>query len=288
MNELSERKSVTIALLTDFGLTDAYVGVMKGVMLGLHPRAALVDITHGIQPQNVRQAALTLLTAYRYFPAGTVFLVVVDPGVGSTRRPVAVQAGDYGFVAPDNGVLSYTLAQLDAVRVVELETPTGVSSTFHGRDIFAPAAARLARGDALGALGSPVGDLVQLPAPRLSVAPGTIRGEVVHIDHFGNVVTSIGRLERSARQTLTLRPAFGGDVTPLTVDAMSAQVSAGGVQVRGIHATYSEVEPGTLLALVGSSGLLELGVNQGSAAARLGVRIGDTVDVTVDVTNGEG
>lgn len=288
MNELSERKSVTIALLTDFGLTDAYVGVMKGVMLGLHPRAALVDITHGIQPQNVRQAALTLLTAYRYFPAGTVFLVVVDPGVGSTRRPVAVQAGDYGFVAPDNGVLSYTLAQLDAVRAVELETPTGVSSTFHGRDIFAPAAARLARGDALEALGSTVGDLVQLPAPRLSVAPGTIRGEVVHIDHFGNVVTSIGRLERSARQTLTLRPAFGGDVTPLTVDAVSAQVSAGGVQVRGIHATYSEVEPGTLLALVGSSGLLELGVNQGSAAARLGVRIGDTVDVTVDVTNGEG
>jgi S-adenosylmethionine hydrolase len=279
---------VTIALLTDFGLTDAYVGVMKGVMLGLHPRAALVDITHGVQPQNVRQAALTLMTAYRYFPAGTVFLVVVDPGVGSTRRPVAVQAGDYGFVAPDNGVLSYTLAQLEAVRAVELETPAGVSSTFHGRDIFAPAAARLARGDALGALGSPVGDLVQLPAPRLSVAPGTIRGEVVHIDHFGNVVTSIGRLERSTPQTLTLRPAFGGDVTPLTVDAVSAQISAGGVQVRGIHATYSEVEPGTLLALVGSSGLLELGVNQGNAAARLGVRIGDTVEVTVDVTNGEG
>jgi S-adenosylmethionine hydrolase len=279
---------VTIALLTDFGLTDAYVGVMKGVMLGLHPRAALVDITHGVQPQNVRQAALTLMTAYRYFPAGTVFLVVVDPGVGSTRRPVAVQAGDYGFVAPDNGVLSYTLAQLEAVRAVELETPAGVSSTFHGRDIFAPAAARLARGDALGALGSPVGDLVQLPAPRLSVAPGTIRGEVVHIDHFGNVVTSIGRLERSTPQTLTLRPAFGGNVTPLTVDAVSAQISAGGVQVRGIHATYSEVEPGTLLALVGSSGLLELGVNQGNAAARLGVRIGDTVEVTVDVTNGEG
>jgi S-adenosylmethionine hydrolase len=279
---------VTIALLTDFGLTDAYVGVMKGVMLGLHPRAALVDITHGVQPQNVRQAALTLMTAYRYFPAGTVFLVVVDPGVGSTRRPVAVQAGDYGFVAPDNGVLSYTLAQLEAVRAVELETPAGVSSTFHGRDIFAPAAARLARGDALGALGSPVGDLVQLPAPRLSVAPGTIRGEVVHIDHFGNVVTSIGRLERSTPQTLTLRPAFGGDVTPLTVDAVSAQISAGGVQVRGIHATYSEVEPGTLLALVGSSALLELGVNQGNAAARLGVRIGDTVEVTVDVTNGEG
>jgi len=279
---------VTIALLTDFGLTDAYVGVMKGVMLGLHPRAALVDITHGVQPQNVRQAALTLMTAYRYFPAGTVFLVVVDPGVGSTRRPVAVQAGDYGFVAPDNGVLSYTLAQLEAVRAVELETPAGVSSTFHGRDIFAPAAARLARGDALGALGSPVGDLVQLPAPRLSVAPGTIRGEVVHIDHFGNVVTSIGRLERSTPQTLTLRPAFGGNVTPLTVDVVSAQISAGGVQVRGIHATYSEVEPGTLLALVGSSGLLELGVNQGNAAARLGVRIGDTVEVTVDVTNGEG
>jgi S-adenosylmethionine hydrolase len=279
---------VTIALLTDFGLTDAYVGVMKGVMLGLHPRAALVDLTHGVQPQNVRQAALTLMTAYRYFPAGTVFLVVVDPGVGSTRRPVAVQAGDYGFVAPDNGVLSYTLAQLEAVRAVELETPAGVSSTFHGRDIFAPAAARLARGDALGALGSPVGDLVQLPAPRLSVAPGTIRGEVVHIDHFGNVVTSIGRLERSTPQTLTLRPAFGGNVTPLTVDAVSAQISAGGVQVRGIHATYSEVEPGTLLALVGSSALLELGVNQGNAAARLGVRIGDTVEVTVDVTNGEG
>jgi S-adenosylmethionine hydrolase len=164
----------------------------------------------------------------------------------------------------------------------------GVSSTFHGRDIFAPAAARLARGDTLESLGASVNDLVQLPAPMLSFAPGAIRGEVVHIDHFGNVVTSIGRLERSAPQTLTLRPAFGGDVTPLIVDAGSALVSTGGMQVRGIYATYSEVEPGTLLALVGSSGLLELGVNQGSAAARLGVRIGDTVEVTVDVTIGEG
>jgi S-adenosylmethionine hydrolase len=275
---------VTIALLTDFGLTDAYVGVMKGVMLGLHPRAALVDITHGIQPQNVRQAALTLLTAYRYFPKGTVFLVVVDPGVGSTRRPIAVNAGDYGFVAPDNGVLSYTLAQLGAARAVELAIPAGVSNTFHGRDIFAPAAARLARGDALESLGAPVGGLVQLPAPRLSAEPGTIRGEVVHIDHFGNVVTSIGRLERTAPQTLALQPAFGADIAPLTLDAGGAQVSMGGVQVRGIHATYSQVEPGTLLALVGSSGLLELGVNQGSAAARLGVRIGDPVEVTVEVT----
>jgi S-adenosylmethionine hydrolase len=270
---------VTIALVTDFGMTDAYVGVMKGVMLALYPRAALVDLSHGIQPQNVRQGALTLMTAYRYFPRGTVFLVVIDPGVGSVRRPVAVHAGDYGFVAPDNGVLGYTLAQLGAYKAVELDAPSGVSYTFHGRDIFAPAAARLARGDALASLGKPVETLTELPVPVLSAGAGRISGEVVHIDHFGNVVTSIGRLERDPMQRLTLHPLFGVARAPVTFNAESAIIKVGTTQVAGIHATYSQVEPGVLLALVGSSGLLELGVNQGSAAARLGVSIGDAVEL---------
>src|SRR5664279_4495717 len=154
-----------IVLLTDFGTTDSYVGVMKGVMLGIAPDAQFVDLTHAIEPQNIRQAAFTLLNSYRFFPAGTIFLVVVDPGVGSERKPIAVCAGGsfaegYTFVAPDNGVLSYVLHELGDAQAVELDNPAyhlaGISYTFHGRDIFAPAVAHLAAGIALDQLGSPL------------------------------------------------------------------------------------------------------------------------------------
>ncbi|NJL58241.1 SAM-dependent chlorinase/fluorinase, partial [bacterium] len=198
----------TIALLTDFGLNDVYVGVMKGVIAGINPQARLLDITHAIPPQDVRQGALSLLDAYPYFPAGTIFLVVIDPGVGTARQPIAVQAGGYRFVAPDNGVLSYALATFDTLQVAALNNPDyrlpNVSQTFHGRDIFAPAAAHLAAGVPLALMGDALPDITRLPRPQLTVEGGHITGEVVHIDRFGNVITSIQRLTWQGNDRLTL------------------------------------------------------------------------------------
>ena len=273
-----------IALLTDFGTTDTYVGVMKGVMLGIAPSARFVDLTHAIQPQNVRQGAFALLNNYRFFPAETIFLVVVDPGVGSTRIPIAVHAGDYHFVAPDNGVLSYVLHETGSMQAVHLDNPTyhlsGVSNTFHGRDVFAPAAAHLAASVRLEDLGSSLNQLVTIPEPSLRVEGKRILGEVLHIDHFGNVVTSIGLLRWVAPQRLTLSPRFGG--TPsLPIPANNVIITTGKQTVRGIEHTYGEVARGDALAIVGSSGYLELSVNQGSFAARVDLHIGDPVEMQI-------
>jgi S-adenosylmethionine hydrolase len=206
----SEVLGPTIALITDFGIEDSYVGIMKGVMRKICPTADFIDISHSITRQNAREAALTLMNAYRYFPAGTIFLVVVDPGVGSERRPVAVSGDEYFFVAPDNGVLSYTLAELELLQAVSLSKEEYhlelVSQTFHGRDIFSPAAAHLAAGIALSELGEAIEDLQRLPAPELRLLKDRLLGEVTHIDHFGNVVTSIGELIRAGKNTIRLKP----------------------------------------------------------------------------------
>lgn len=274
-----------VALLTDFGITDTYVGVMKGVMLNIAPGAQLIDLTHAVQPQSVKQAAFLLLNSYRYFPRGTVFLVVVDPGVGSERRALAVRAGDYTFVAPDNGVLSGVLRELGAARAVELRDPayrlSATSVTFHGRDIFAPAAAHLAAGVAIEQLGSPVEHPVELPAPLLTVEPARITGEVLHVDHFGTAVTSIGLLRWIAGDQLALQPRFGAGGDAFHFPAAQAAVSAADQTLIGIARTYTDVPPGESLALVGSSGYLELSVNQGSFARRFGVQVGDAVEVAI-------
>lgn len=273
-----------IALLTDFGTTDTYVGVMKGVMLNIAPSARFVDLTHAIQPQNVRQSAFTLLNNYRFFPAETIFLVVVDPGVGSTRIPIAVHAGDYYFVAPDNGVLSYALREIGSMKAVQLDNPnyhlSGVSNTFHGRDIFAPAAAHLAASVRLEDLGSSLNQLVTIPEPSLRVEGKRILGEVLHIDHFGNVVTSIGLLRWVAPHRLTLNPRVGG-LSSLPIPADNVVIATGKQTVHGIEHTYGEVARGDALAIVGSSGYLELSVNQGSFAARVDLHIGDPVEVQI-------
>jgi len=272
-----------IALLTDFGTSDPYVGVMKGVMLGIAPDAQLVDLTHAVQPQNIRQAAFLLLNSYRYFPAGTVFLVVVDPGVGSTRKPIAVQAGGYTFVAPDNGVLSYVLRGAGEFEAVALENEafrlSGTSNTFHGRDIFAPAAAHVATGVGLEQLGGQVEQPVMLPEPPLLAESGLIRGEELHIDHFGTAVTSIGLLKREG-QTLALTPRFGA-AAPLTFAADGATAIIGNHQIERISRTYADVAQGETLALVGSSGYLELSINGGNFAAAYGVKIGDPVELWI-------
>ena len=282
-----------IALLTDFGLSDAYVGIMKGVMLSICPTARLIDITHDIAPQNVRQAAYVLMTAYRYFPPNTVFLIVVDPGVGTAREPVAVETDHGVFVAPDNGVLSYVLAEREVRRSVILQNPTyqlsGVSQTFHGRDIFSPAAAHLANNIPMDELGSALPDLVRLDTPRLDVETthGTIQihGEVLHIDHFGNVITSIGQMNWRDEQTLQLAPRFGKSNQNLpSVIAERCQVTIGEQTLSPIRSTYGAVPPGTLMPLIGSSGHLEIGMNQGNAALTIQAALGDAVTVTVDLS----
>ncbi len=271
-----------IALLTDFGLADAYVGIMKGVMAAISPSSQFIDISHAIEPQNVRQAAYILATSYRYFPKETVFLVVVDPGVGTARDPIAVATGHGTYVAPDNGVLSYVLKEVAAHQAAILANPEYLlpepSQTFHGRDIFSPAAAYLASGVPIDALGPPASKLVSLPDPVLEMAPGRMQGEVLHIDHFGNVITSIGAFSwMTDRLVLTPRFGAGALAEPVVVNPATCLVHFKDTPIGRIHPTYGAVNPGTMIALVGSSGHLEIGINQGSAAEKLGAAIGDPI-----------
>jgi S-adenosyl-L-methionine hydrolase (adenosine-forming) len=255
-----------IALLSDFGSRDHYAGTMKGVVLGICPDVTLVDITHGVPAHDVLDGALQLSAACRYFPPGTIFLAVVDPGVGSARRGIAAEAGDYRFVAPDNGVLTLALRDFPPKRVVELTErryarPT-VSRTFEGRDRFAPAAAWLAKGIQLTALGRPVTDYQRLDIPVPEVADDGVRGMVLRVDQFGNVVTNIDRrtFEAVAR-------------------GKSVQVSVDGHRVEQIVATYAEIPVGGVCALFGSTDHLELAANAASAAERLGLARGAVVEV---------
>lgn len=292
-----------ITLTTDFGIANGYVGTMKGVILRVAPNVRLVDISHEIAPQNIRQAAYVLYTAYPFFPSHTVHLVVVDPGVGSARRPIALRTPAGYFVGPDNGVFSYVMACEPVEALVELSDPryrlAEVSHIFHGRDVFAPAAAHLAAGLSITALGPHVLDPVTFPPPRLEVAPGGVTGEVLHVDHFGNVITSIGRMVWSGDE-LVLEPTFqgargrmqgagckgheagckrqeaghGGQVRVKTSEVV---VVVGGREISGVHRTYAEVESGEALALVGSQAHLEIAVREGNAALELGLHPGDVV-----------
>src|SRR5713226_8581782 len=186
-----------IALLTDFGTRDHYAGTMKGVALGICPDATLVDISHEVPPHDVLAGALELAACYRYFPAGTIFLVVVDPGVGSSRRGIAADTGEYKFVAPDNGVLTVVFEETPPRKLVELTErryarPT-VSRTFEGRDRFAPAAGWLAKGIELSALGRPAGSVQRIELPHPTVTPDELTGQVLRVDRFGNLITNIDR-----------------------------------------------------------------------------------------------
>jgi S-adenosylmethionine hydrolase len=239
---------------------------MKGVALGICPDATFVDISHEIPAHDVAAGALELAASYRYFPAGTVFLVVVDPGVGSARRGIAAEAGDFRFVAPDNGVLSIVLTELIPKRVVELTErryarPT-VSRTFEGRDRFAPAAAWLAKGLELTALGRPAGTLHTLDLPKPSVTPQGVDGEVLRIDRFGNLITNI---DRQTFEKGTLSVSF--------------VISIGDRQVSKVVSTYSDAAAGEICALFGSSDHLEIAASGASAAAALGAGRGTSVQV---------
>src|SRR5882672_11627654 len=244
-----------IALLSDFGTRDHYAGTMKGVVLGICPDASLVDISHDLPAHDVLAGALELAAAYRYFPSGTIFLVVVDPGVGSARRGIAAEIGDYRFVAPDNGVLTAVLDEHPAKRVIELierkyARPT-VSRTFEGRDRFAPAAAWLAKGIDLAALGRAAGLVQRLDMPRPALDEGAIAGEVVRVDRFGNLITNIDRR--------TFDKLAGG---PL-------DIRIGPHQVSRVVSTYADASAGEICALFGSSDHLEVAAYGTSAAEAL-------------------
>jgi S-adenosylmethionine hydrolase len=282
---MKERRPV-ITLLTDFGEADAFVGIMKGVLLEIAPQAQLVDLSHLISPQDVKQGAYILMTATPYFPKGTVHLVVVDPGVGSERRPIAVESSSAYFIAPDNGVLSNVLAQEDSYKVVELVNPEyrlpDPSSTFHGRDIFSPAAAHLAAGVPFSDLGPVVEKPILLDPPHLKFGSNEIEAEVLNVDHFGNLRTSILILAWEDEATLILHPLFGQKLESLpglSFTAAKAQVVVGEHMIDGISATFSDVQVGQPLAYVGSEGGLEIAINQGSAARELNVKPGDTVSL---------
>ncbi|MEA3345148.1 MAG: SAM-dependent chlorinase/fluorinase, partial [Chloroflexota bacterium] len=264
-----------ITLLTDFGLEDGYVGAMKGVILNIAPHAAVVDISHAVPAQDMRSAAWILYTAYRTFPEGTVHCVVVDPGVGSQRRAIGVRAGGYTFVAPDNGLLSYVLAREELHMAVELTNPRfhrhTVSYTFHGRDIFAPAAAHLAQGVPLAELGPSVEGLVTWPLPRPERRPdGSLVGHILHIDHFGNCITDL-RLS-SEEDALVLTNPPGERAGPLPIPRRKVCLKVKEKALSGISRTYADGSRGEVLALVGSSDHLEIALVDGSAAQALGLK----------------
>lgn len=269
-----------IVLLTDFGYSDVYAGVMKGVCAGIAPRTPVVELTHGIPPGDIRRAAFQLWSAAPYFPAGAIFVVVVDPGVGGPRRAIAAHAGGHTFVAPDNGVLTYVLVEFPLERAVELSDPmyhlSEVSATFHGRDVFAPAGAHLAAGVPLAQLGPSIKDPARIALPRLEVASSDqLAGEVLFADRFGNLVTSIGRLRRTEKR-VRLDPWLPG------VESLELPAPGSGVRLpQGdripFERSFGAVPHGEPLAYIGSSGMLEIGINRGNAAQALKLSSSDEI-----------
>jgi S-adenosylmethionine hydrolase len=286
MPNMTQQTPVPIALLTDFGTSDAYVGTMKGVLLRQCPTAQLIDLTHDITPQNVSQAAFVLWTAYRYFPANTVFLVVVDPGVGSERQAIAIETQQGRYVGPDNGVFGEVLTDIIAWRGVALDPAKvglqSMSHTFHGRDLFAPAAAQIACGSRLDTLGHPFDTLVTLEPARLFVSKDTIEGEILYLDHFGNAVTNIGVCSWRVGGMLMLQARYEKYPSPVFFPAASTAIYTGPHTFTGIARTYMQAPPGQALPLINSAGFLEIAVNQGSAQASLGLSAGEKVVMRIE------
>lgn len=268
MSRSAPSSSPIVTLTTDFGLRDAYVGTMKGIILGICPSAPIVDIGHAVSPQNVHEGAFLLRSAYPYFPDGTIHCAIVDPGVGTSRRAVAIRTERATLVGPDNGIFTHVLMQegmvdddglLVAGGAVELQAEEyrlpAVSYTFHGRDIFAPAAAHLAAGVPLRNLGPPADKLVLLDLSAARLTPSGVLGQIIHIDRFGNAISNI----------------------PAEMLPAEARVLTGDAYVAGLSRSYEEAD---VVALAGSVGLLEIAVQNGNAAERFALHVGDPVQVT--------
>jgi hypothetical protein len=254
-----------ITLTTDYGLTDPFVGVMKGVILGIHPEARIIDLTHGIPPQDIQRASFIIADSFRFFPRGSIHVVVVDPGVGTHRRPIAVSALGYRFIAPDNGVLTEIISMDANARVYQLNQEEyfldGPRGTFDGRDVFAPIAAWLDKGKSLEDVGEPMPDPVTIDLPTAEVRASEISGQVIHIDSFGNAITNIRTTEIS-----TLGEG------PFRVKVKGSEA--------GVVRCYEDGACDILHALINSSGLLEVFLDRANAAETLGIKVGDTVTIS--------
>jgi S-adenosylmethionine hydrolase len=257
-----------ITLLTDFGLKDGYVGVMKGVIWVISPQAQIVDITHQIQPQNVLEGALALGRVASFFPPWTIHVGVVDPGVGTHRRPIAAQLGEQFFVGPDNGLCTVLVEQArlekKKIQFVHLDRPEywlpEVSNVFHGRDIFAPAAAHLSNGKLIHEIGTPIDDPILLKIPSPEQSGSGWKGQVIIVDNFGNLSTNLTRAHLSG------------------LDEVSVKIA--GFEIHGLRKTFGDAQPGELVALIGEANDLSIVVVNGSAADRLGIGIGEAVEIT--------
>jgi hypothetical protein len=263
-----------ITLITDFGTTDPYAGIMKGVILSENPSASIIDITHGIPPQDVDSAAYCIYSAYRFFPAGSIHVVVVDPGVGSSRSIIAVSMAGHFFLAPDNGVLGLLLStgRVDFITTVENEKYflKPVSRTFHGRDIFAPVAAHLSKGLPIDRLGTEIKKdqtfFVDLRVPYQAES-GELVGEVIHVDRFGNLITNI--------DYFLIRKTFD------SVNDRNLEIIIGGHQISGLSVCYQDAEPQSLLAITGSMGFIEISINGGNASEFCGAARGSIISINI-------
>lgn len=264
-----------ITLLTDFGLSDPYAGIMKGVICSVNPATVIIDLTHDIDPQDITHAAYLINAAYRYFPKGTIHVVVVDPGVGSDRSIIALSAGGHFFLAPDNGVLSLILDKANPEKIIKVENKTyflnTVSDTFHGRDIFAPVAAHLSKGVKIDCLGTEINVRqtvnINLQGPYQSET-GDLIGEIIFVDRFGNLITNIDR------QSINQLKGSKSD--------RDLRIWVAKHQINGLSSSYQDVGSQSLLAIVGSMGFVEISVNGASASAYCGLFKGDRVKISTN------
>jgi len=258
-----------ITLTTDFGQKDSFVGIMKGVIAGINPQAHVIDITHGIPPQDILAGALTLRHAVRYFPRGSIHVAVIDPGVGSARRPLLIEWDGNYFIGPDNGVLSLAGENVEPTHIVHLSNPAyhlkRTGTTFHGRDIFAPAAAHLSVGVSPMALGEALGNFVKLALPEVARQDRSIEGEIVYIDSFGNLFTNIRE----------------HDLTGLPRNKLDIVVRS--VTIRGLSQNYASAGVGEFLAVINSWDMLEIAAYKDNAQKRIGAKIGDRVEIALAI-----
>jgi S-adenosylmethionine hydrolase len=265
-----------ITVTTDFGLHDHYVGTMKGVILSVNSDAQIIDISHSVQSFDVLDGALTVAQAYRYFPSDTVHLVVVDPGVGSQRRPILVTTEKHVFVAPDNGVLSLVYEREERISVRHITSEhyflQPVSATFHGRDIFARVAGYLSKGVEVAKFGDEITDYVRFAAPKpKAINDRMLRGVVLKVDKFGNIITNVTPAEAP---------------TLFQPEPPAFKIMVGAHEVAKINHAYAEGAPGEPFGILGSMGFLEIAVNRGSAAQALGAQKGTEIGIITEVARG--
>jgi S-adenosylmethionine hydrolase len=264
------KRSGIITVLTDFGISDPYVGVMKGVMLSINPDAKIVDITQNVRAGSILQAATFIHDTYRFFPEGTVHLAVVDPGVGSDRREICVEAGGHIFVGPDNGIFWHIIDGHKKKKVVQLTEKSfflsDVSDTFHGRDIFAPVAAHLSKGAKSKSMGILIGDPVKLDFPKAQVDKDILRGQIIRTDNFGNLITNIHK----------------SDVLSF-LETREPIINIGNVEIRRLSDNYSNADSGEILALINSSDMLEIAVNMGRASEYVGLSNNEQIGMEITV-----